>query len=274
MGVIQKDERLNCIIQINRARYTILFMVILSLVNIYTAFSNPEINMPFSSAISTYAVNLGIKSNSTPLLILCIAISVIIISALFLCYLKSKKNPAFFVFSFCLIIVDALSLLIMRITSINAFVIIDLVIHLMTIFYLMRAVTASKRIKEIDLNPPAKTTDSKIEEETYNDLDDESIEDNADLTQPISEYIDNGTPHLVSGSYNGLNIFVVIKNSVAELIINNRVCDRLNVAGIDEFELRVIVNEIDIIFDYKRSYNGETMYLYADNELLDSLGRE
>jgi hypothetical protein len=55
-------------------------------------------------------------------------------------------------------------------------------------------------------------------------------------------------------------------------VINGFVCDELDVSYLNEFQLRAFVNDIDFTFDFKETESGKVMYLYADNELLDSLG--
>ena len=101
---------------------------------------------------------------------------------------------------------------------------------------------------------------------------DDNENDAVDLSQPIGKYVDDGTEPLVQGKYAGLNVFAVIRDDKAELVINGFVCDELDVYDETEFILRTFVNDIEFTFDYKETESGTIMYLYADDELLDSLG--
>ncbi len=269
MNLTEKDEELQLKIRINRGRYVLLFMIILSAINVVTVITNGSSMMPFSSAISTYscAYAMFLKDN-TPFFILGFAIAFIALLSLIICYIKSKKNIVFLVISMCFVIVDTLVLIICGYSYVNMFVP-DLVLHAMTVYYFFNGIKAHKALLSAnDDTAPTAINDPGIE---IND----TLEDNEDndIFEPISEYCDDGTPPLVSGEINGLTVFAVIRDNMAELVVNNRVCDKLKIDEYDEFDLRVIVNDIDICFQYKRNYGGEAMYLYADDELLDSFGR-
>ena len=125
---------------------------------------------------------------------------------------------------------------------------------------------------ETEKAPIESTEETEDEDcEDSNEYEDE-IENEEDLSQPIGKYVDDGTTPLVQGNFEGLNVFAVIRGDKAELVINGFVCDELDVSYLNEFQLRAFVNDIDFTFDFKETESGKVMYLYADNELLDSLG--
>lgn len=264
-----------------RARYTLIFMIILSVVNVAVALFNtnePNILMPFSCSISTYAVAFGIEisahyGNST-FLIIGIIVAVLILTILLICYFKSKNNVIFLVASFGIVLVDTLALVILSIGSIGTFIessnlFTDIVVHVLVLWYIANGIKASKQLGDINNAP-----NDLIMDECGPYKDDDNNDTETEISKPLSQYVDDGIPPLVSGSISGLKVFAVIHNGNAELVVNQQVCDSLNVAYLDEFELRAIVNNIDFNFQYRRSYEGEAMYLYADNQLLDSLNRK
>ena len=281
-------EILKLKIAVNKGRYNLLFLVIASVINLFTLSSDTPLTLPYSSAIFNYAIVFG-RSGGQTLRVLSLIVACAILTTLMVCYLLSKTKPMYLVVSFSLVIADTLSLLVISLSdgSIgNLYVILDVFIHLLIIYFLLKAIKAyslllkeGKRLIEDESENPDENADSGYEED---DLDEDSDsegseytteENEEDLNSPIGKYVETDDEPLVKGKYNGLNIFAIIRNGKAELVINKMVCDELDVTYMSEFQLRAIVNDIDIIFDYRRSYDGETMFLYADDELLDSLGR-
>lgn len=263
------NEELNDLkIKINRARFNLMFMIILTVVNIYTILSNSNLQMPFSCSIASYSVALGKESyaqdeNITPLII-GIFLSIIILSAFTVCYFKSKKSIVFLVAPIGIIVVDTFALLVIALFSVSiasSIFLLDFVFHILSVFYLVKGIKAFKQIGDFKEFPIKESTnnesDAKCETQTCSD-------------DELEIYEDDGTIPLLSGDYNGLNIFVVNSDGVAELVVNNYVCDRLSVAYLFEYELCAYVNEISLTFKYNKNESSESMFLYADDELLDS----
>ncbi len=270
-----KEQIIKYKTNILRARFNLMFMVVLSVVNVMSVYFSNNAIMPFSSAISTYSTYFGVliskEQGSTGIFtFIGLLMAAIILGALLLCYFKSKDNPLFFIIALVIIIIDTVVLLAAFI--INAFsssaLFVDLIIHIMTVFYLRSALTSHKQLGVID-ELSYETIISNVNVDTDEETNDNSID--LQISTPICKYIDEGDEPLVSGEYEDLDVFVVIRNKNAELVINGYVCDSLEIAHADEYELCAIVNNIEFNFQYKRNYGGETMYLYAENELLDSL---
>ena len=274
MAFYTQDEKIKLKVKTNRGRYTLLFMIILTLVDAFIVFTKGFPMMPFSSAISTYGIVYAcvFRTKSTLFFAVGLAIAIIALTALVVCYLKSKKNIIFMVFSMWFVIIDSVVLIAYSLFNglYDSILVVNIIIHGMTVFYFWSGINAYKEL--------SKQTAENADNEYDIDIEDEDALENTEAPQgeetPLRPYIDDGTPQLLSGKISGLNAFVVIKNGVAMLIINNTVCGEQNIAENNDFELRIIVNDIDFSFQYKRLYNGETMYLYADDVLLDSLGRQ
>lgn len=279
------DKRTDLKIKINRGRYNLIFIDIMSVVNIFMITSGSDA-LPYSSSISNYSVALGVteslKSGNGSYRVLGLIIACAVLMVLMVCYVLSKSKPFYLVISFSILIADTIVLAVLggvngSLTS--PYVILDLIIHLLAIFYVFSAIRAAKELQSLPAEELPKTNafesdEQSIEEEEEEEEIYEEQESNAqeDLTQPIGKYDDDGTQPLVQGVYEGLNVFAVIRDDTAELVINGYVCDEINVSYESEFQLRAFVNDVDFTFDYKETESGTVMYLYADDVLLDSLG--
>ena len=271
--------------KINRARYNLVFMVLTSVINIFTITSGSELLLPYSCAISNYAIAFSVnEGDSVRLLGLILACAVLLI--LLVCYLLSKNKPVYLFIATTVIIFDTIAFSVISVAANkidNLFIILDFFIHILVLVQIIIGVRAYNKLiavqKDVDENvtQPKEYTKQEASVEHIADPEDDNKhtdeDEQDDIDKPIREYVDNGADPLVSGTKNGLNVFAIIEEGNALLVINGYVCDELDVTYESEFQLRAIVNKTDFIFDYKRSHSGEVMYLYADDELLDSLGR-
>ncbi len=275
-----KEQIIKYKINILRARFNLMFMVILSVVNVMSVYFSNNAIMPFSSAISTYSTYFGVlisneQGSSGIFLYVGLLMAAIVLGALLLCYFKSKVNPLFFLIALVIIVIDTVVLL--AVFVVNAFastlLFVDLIVHIMTIFYLRSALNSHKQLGVID-KLSYESIISNVDTDTSEEIDlTESQNNYESITTdlPICKYVDEGDEPLVSGEYEDLDVFVVVRSRNAELVINGYVCDALDITHTNEYELCAIVNNIEFNFQYKRNYGGETMYLYAENELIDSL---
>lgn len=254
-----------------RARYNLLFMVVLSVINVMTIFSGRQVFIPFSSSVSNYATYFGMvisKEHGENLFgILGIAISVLMLGIIVFCYFKSKNNTIFFVIALGIIVIDTLLLLITAISGIafgESIFIVDVLVHIMTIIFLVSAIKSSKELLGlINENPITEKADE-------NELDHEANQEIAF----IDRYEDEGGIVLLSGEYEDLDIFVGAKDNVAELFVNDISYDSVEIADTKEFELSALVGAVNIKFQYKRNYSGETSYLYANDYIVDSFAKD
>lgn len=289
------DRKADLKIRVTRGRYNLIFFVLMSVINIFLITSESEMLLPYSSSISNYSVALGIteslKSGSDTLRILGLIVACAVLLIFMVCYVLSKSKPLYLVIALAVISADTFALVIIsgfNGTLLSAYTILDIVIHGLAIFYIVSAIKAAKELRSLPVDEPEQTPsvenepvanafsepdtvfDEYGDEEDAEEYDEE--EDEEDLSKPIGKYDDDGTEPLVQGVFEGLKVFAVIRNDKAELVINNFVCDELDVSEMYEFQLRAFVNDIDFTFDYKETVNGQVMYLYADDTLLDSLG--
>ena len=277
-------------VKIARARYNIMFMAVLSIINILLISSEKTLTMPFSSSIATYATVIGINASKEnadeSYRLIGFAIASFVILVLLLCHLFSKAKPFWLFIAFSLVAADTAVLLTFSFVAeaFQVLTILDLVLHLLTLFYIFSAVKAHSALSKMRFSNESETTtpaetnniENVIDEPAFlNETDDDyEEEEEEDLTKPIGKYEGDYSLSVLSGVYEKLKIHAIIEEDTAILVVNGYVCDSLDVKYTDEYVLRAIINGIDISFDFKRTHSGEVMYLYANDELIDSLGRQ
>ena len=264
-----------------RARATLIFMIILSAINVFITFAssgNSDLIMPFSCAISTYAAAFGSvlyeTNGNIVFYIVGIIIAVLIIAFLIVCYFKSKNKVVYLVSALAAIIVDTIALIALSFSGNAIADIIDIsnvftniIIHFLIIWYLVVGIKAYRMLG--DLN---NISDELVYEKCnpYEESEDVEIEKVDILTENNEDDQLNELEPLLTGTKDNHNIIVAVHGDNVELIVDDEVYDSVNFAYNPEFKLSCAVDEIDISFQYNRSYASETAYLYAGNELLDS----
>ena len=248
------DEKIKLAVKFNRARFNLLFMIILSAINFYFLLSSERFYLPFSSSLSSYSLVLGVRAandlgeiafRTVGIIFACVVLLVYIY-----CYLRSKSNPFFLFMSFTIFIADTIALVILTIViqSYSILSFLDIGLHLMTIYFLYSGIKSERHL-------------TKLVKETYDPANDEEISrENAD---------DENEP-LLYGNYNNVIVKVKETDSIISLIINGGVCKALKTADLSDFELHSIVDEVAFVCVCKRSESGLVMSLYADDILLDS----
>ena len=297
------EERRILKLKINRARFNLMFLIILSVLNIFFICAGKGIHLPYSSAATTLLSGLAMQikgdGGSSATVTLLLAAAGLCLLLLSLCYYFSKKHSVWMLTAMIAMVIDTFLLLIIIVTpsedGVNLLFILDLAMHALIIFYLGSAVKAHLDYAKL---PAFEGVEDRIEikqdfggneaekvEEEYDDEDEDEIieEDELErsaeeeaLTTPIGKFEGDEEDALVKGSFAGLDVFVVFEEEKAKMVINGYVCDEITIGAETQskFELRAIVNDIDFSFDYEADFGGDSMYLYADDELLDSLGRE
>lgn len=289
------NRKQDLMIRITRSRYNMLFIVLMSVINVFLITTGSKLLLPYSSAISNYSIALGISesiiSGSDSYRILGLILACAVLMAIMVCYLLSKNKPFYMFVSLSIIVADTLVLAVIdgvNGTLSSPVVILDIVAHGIAIYSIIFGIKAAKELKSLpadEENAPTENSAPRFESYESNEIDEfdtetesidyESENENTieeDLSQPIGKYVDDGSDPLVKGVYDGLNVFAIIRDNKAELVVNGFVCDELDVTYLSEFQLVTFVNDIELTFDYKETQSGKIMYLYADNELLDSLG--
>ena len=101
-------------ITISRARYNLMFIILLTVINIACIIGKGDAVIPFSCSIATYAVAFGISNSIIPLGLI---ISALILIPFLICYFLSKNNVLFIVAPIGLLTVDTVALLVISAIS-------------------------------------------------------------------------------------------------------------------------------------------------------------
>lgn len=286
-------ERHQLKLKIARARSNLMFMILLSVYNIFATAFNGSFYMPFSAtavtAVTGEAKYLSDETGNSAFLTIGIVIACAILVLYALTYFFSKKSSKWLLTALILFGADCLVLLFYVIlTGIDGWFI-DILLHALLVYFLIAGVKAFidfDKLPAFDeasdpIAPPSeanfgseeKKPDYDEEEDTGEDEADEELssvsEDDA-LSEPICKYDGESEP-LLKGSKDGLECFAVKNGDDAELVINGYVCDRLDVVNRPHYKLCAEVNGINFSFEFTRTPCREAMFLYADSELLDSL---
>ncbi len=244
-------------IKILRARTTLLFLSLVSIINAVLILTEKSEILPFSFATVTYTLYSGyaaVVEGETAFFIPAVVIAGCVLFTGVLSYFLSKKNAKWLFAAFVLSAFDTVGLIFfMFMYGFGYLLIFDLIIHAMVLFYLATGVKATKEMAGL----PADT--QQTEEKPA-----ETREAKKELSEPIRDYGGEGE-RLLYGSCNGLNIKVIAVEDTGTilLVINNAVCDETEYN--ESASLNSIVNGIDILFEQEDGF----AYLYADDELLD-----
>jgi hypothetical protein len=252
------DEKIKLSVKFNRARFNLLFMIILSAINFYFLLSNEQFYLPFSSSLSSYSVVLGVRASTdlgdTTFKIIGIVFACIVLLIYLFCYLKSKSNAFFLFMSFTVFVADTVALILITIIirSYSILTFLDIALHFMTIYFLYSGIKAERSLSKLIKENIADNTNEIIEEDQSDEI--ESFSDNV----------------LLYGNYNNNIIEIKANNGTTTMYINGEAHKALKTTDLSEFQLSTMVDEVTFFFDYKRNENGLSMSLYADDILLDS----
>ena len=248
------DSELKLNIKLNRARFNLMLMILLSAINFYFLLSSENFYLPFSSSISSYSIVLGVRASSDlgieTFKVIGIILACLTLLIYIFCYLKSKSNGFYLFMSFTLFVADTLALIVITIAfkTFGALSIIDIIVHIMTLFFLWSGVQAQGKLTRL------KKANGNEEE----------------ATEDFAEADDGNVETLLSGNFNNNRVLVFKKGEVVELSVNDNVCGSLEAANSNDYELKATVDEVEFTFQYKGDNDVVTMLLYADDVLLDS----
>lgn len=251
------DEKIKLSVKFNRARFNLLFMILLSAINFYFLLSSEKFYLPFSSSLSSYSVVLGVRAandlGDNMFKTFGIIFACIVLLIYLFCYLKSKSNAFFLFMSFTIFIADTIALMLITIviSSYSILTFLDISLHFMTIYFLYSGIKSERLLAKL------------IKESVKNDNEAETL-----VCTNSSDDSKDGV--LLCGNYNNNVIEIVSIDDNTMMYINGDVHKTLKTLDLNVFQLYAIVDEVEFIFDYKRNENGLEMSLYADDILLDS----
>ncbi len=241
---------------ISRARYNLLFMILLSIINVYFVLSQGIIKIPFSSSLSTYSAvfskAIAVQRSDESFCRVGILLASVVLCVYFVCYLLSKKKSLFLLISFVIFIFDTVLLIVISLilSQFNILTVFDMILHVITLFMLYSAVKSTPR------NP-------KITEENHI-----VVEDDNEYEEITEVYDNNGSEPVISASINDLDIEVYFEEDQAIMVVNKYVCARKTLDINSYFELYAVINDIELSFISRK---GIEYLLYGNKELLNSI---
>ncbi len=244
-------------VRINRSRFSIIFMLLLSVFNFIFVLKDGIIYLPFSSSFSTYGLIFGktasIQTGVNAFEVAGIVFALLVIGIYFICYLKSKKQPMFLFIAFALAIADTLLLLAIICFGgfDNTMQIFDAIMHLMILFYIYQGVSSAK--KTIGKTASNKIAPAPVEKE-----------------EELNRYEGSSDDFVIFGRYEGYHVAVSMHDGRSELIINNYICDEQSIESLDRFKLCAIVNGTEFSFNYNKTKDKTFLSLCADGEIFES----
>ncbi len=241
---------------INRARYNILFMIFLSIINAYFVLSQGIIKIPFSSSLSTYSAvfskAVANQSGDESFCRVGILLSAIVLGVYFMCYLLSKKNPRFLFIGFVIFVFDTVFLVATTfiLTQINLLTVFDILLHVFTLYMLYSAVIFNKKTP-IDKKAVAQ------EPETESDYEEITL-----------RYQNNGNEPIINAAINDFDIKIHIDQGQAVLVVNGFICAQKEYDINSYFELYAVINDIELSFISRKD---REYLLFANKELLKKI---
>ena len=151
------DKSARYLNDLRKGRGNLLAMTGLTVVNIVLLFIDGTLNFPFSSFGPQFAVALGLElKNAYGLpVFLPIGIAAAALMVAFYCIsaLLCAKRPGWFIAALAAFVLDTVLLLVLTLPDFDASLLIDIAFHFWVLYYLIRAVVARGKLKQLAEQP-------------------------------------------------------------------------------------------------------------------------
>lgn len=128
------------------ARQNLLLMIILTVVNLILLVFDSSVMMLFSATVPYYAVAVGIVSQSSVVLMVCICLTAVVLATYILCWVMSKKHYGWMIAALVLFVVDTMALVGLYLLLQEMSGVMDLLIHAWVLYYLIIGVRYGHQI--------------------------------------------------------------------------------------------------------------------------------
>ena len=135
--------------KLNSARYNLLLMIILTLVNLILFFAGRDAMLLFSATIPYVAVVFGDWIAPSGMAIAIFILAGLLIAVYFLCWLLSKKDPAWMIVALVLFVIDTAVMVYLKVALGDFSGILDLLIHIWVLYYLVIGVIGGVKLKKL-----------------------------------------------------------------------------------------------------------------------------
>lgn len=156
----QNDERTRLTQKFNAARVDLLIVIALTLLNIVMLFAGSDTMMLFSASVPYYMLVIAAINDILPM---GVAVAAVALGLYFLCWLFSKKRPVWLLVATILFVVDCLWLVFLYAGVGELSGIVDLLIHVLVLYYLISGYVAAKKLKALPEEMPACFDASELE---------------------------------------------------------------------------------------------------------------
>lgn len=202
--------------KVHIGRNNLLLAIILTVVNVVLLLTGSETMLLFSISVPYYAVIFGYVLEVPALLAVGCAIGAVILLAYLLCWLFSKKHAAWMTVALVLLILDTLALIGFYLLIVEFSGVLDLVIHVVLIYYVAAAVRAKAKLKAMP---------SEEEELVEAAPADPQAPGFAQFSTPLRRAEDVKHRVLLEGTYGSYQVVYRRVKRVNELVINGYVYD-------------------------------------------------
>ncbi len=142
---------------LRKGRGNLLAMTGLTVVNIVLLFIDETLNFPFSSFGPQFAVALGLELKNgyglPAFLPIGIAAAALMVAFYYFSALLSAKRPGWFIAALAAFVLDTALLLVLTLPDFDASLFIDIAFHFWVLYYLIRAVVARGKLKQLAEQP-------------------------------------------------------------------------------------------------------------------------
>lgn len=152
------SERRQLVQKYDSARFDLLIVIGLTILNIILLFAGSDSMMLFSASVPYFAIVFGILLDVLPLGVL---VAAVVLVLYFVCWLLSKKHSAWITVALVLFSMDTLCLLGFYVLAEEISGIMDLLIHFLALYYIVGGVIAANKLKKM----PEEVFEVEAEEE-------------------------------------------------------------------------------------------------------------
>ncbi len=139
------------------ARQNLLLMIAFTIVNVVLLAVNSNVMMLFSATVPYYAIAIGIVSESSAVLTVCICLNAVILATYILCWVMSKKHYGWMIAALVMFILDTLALIGLYLLLQELSGVMDALIHAWVLYYLIIGVRCGHQLSSVPADSWAET---------------------------------------------------------------------------------------------------------------------
>lgn len=148
------------------ARSNLLLMLLFTVLNIVLLVAQTDTMFLFSATVPYFTMALGVFSENTIFLGICICVTVITLVLYALCWLLSKNHRGWMIAALVLFILDTVALAALYLSADDFTGIFDALIHIWVLYYLILGVVSGKKLHDLPPEQDADTVQATAETQT------------------------------------------------------------------------------------------------------------